>query len=226
MPKIIFVCYDQGSGGERMSVEISKLSNVYDLKYKLVGSRTVTQDITLGYSRNDLFKLQTLQNIFEKLDNNKWYVVPTHFKPKQLEKLNIKKFYVIIYISSKKSLTEVFENKKEKVWNHTFTDALEIKGQIEAHKADPYDPYIISRLKGPISYGKLWSIIKKIEPLSKNLKKEFDLWVIEGIKGFNKYSQKIVNLPNSVCIEYQETRHPDFYQNFTKTLSKHLTKLQ
>jgi len=218
MSKIIFVCYNQGAGGEGMAADISKLPNVYDLVSKAVGTRTVTRDATKGVSRNDVFKQKQLQSIIDTLPNDKWHVIPTHFKPDQLEVLSCTKFYVMIYAGNSESRNKIKANQKEKVWNHMFTNPLELKGQIEAHNADPRDPYILSRLKGHVQYGKLWSLIKRIDPMSDDLEKEYKMWSAKVLP------HTPVSLPNAVCIEYLDRRSPVFYQNFINDLHKQLTK--
>ena len=218
MVKIIFVCYDAGAGGERMATEISKLSNVHDLASKVIGTRTVTNDVTKGISRNDLFRQQQLQSIIDGLPNDKWHVIPTHFRPDQLEVLSCNKFYVVIYADNIMSEQKIDQNQKDKVWHHVFTDPLELKGQIEAHNADPNDAYITSRLKGPVKYGLLWSVIQRIDPISDDLEKEYAI-----------YSKKDTYrapsmLENCINIEYAELQLPNFYKQFTKKLQEQLTK--
>ena len=115
MVKIIFVCYDAGAGGERMATDISQLPNVYDLDSKTVGTRTVTRDVTKGISRYDIFKHNELQSIINNLPIDKWHVIPTHFKPEQLEVLSCKKFYVVIYAGNDTSEKQINQNQKDKV---------------------------------------------------------------------------------------------------------------
>tara|TARA_Y100001937_G_scaffold79177_1_gene107346 strand:+ start:1914 stop:2576 length:663 start_codon:yes stop_codon:yes gene_type:complete len=218
MNKIIFVCYNQGAGGEGMATDISKFSNVYDLESKAVGTRTVTRDITKGIGRNDVFKKQEMQLTLNNLPNDKWHVVPTHFKPNVLEELSCKKFYVIIFAGNNESINQLKENQKHKVWNHVFTDPLELKGQIEAHNADPHDPYILSRLKGPVQYGKLWSIIRRIDPLTEDLEQEYLMWS----QRFDLH--KPVDKPNALSIEYLDRQTPVIYQKFMHKLYEQLTK--
>tara|TARA_B100000212_G_scaffold107685_1_gene80028 strand:- start:710 stop:1372 length:663 start_codon:yes stop_codon:yes gene_type:complete len=218
MNKIIFVCYNQGAGGEGMATDISKFSNVYDLESKTVGTRTVTRDITKGIGRNDVFKKQEMQTTLNNLPNDKWHVVPTHFKPNVLETLSCKKFYVIIFAGNNESLNQIKENQKQKVWNHVFTDPLELKGQIEAHNSDPHDPYILSRLKGPVQYGKLWSIIRRIDPITEDLEQEYLMWC----QTFDLHTP--VDKPNCLSIEYLDRQTPVIYQKFMNKLYEQLTK--
>ena len=218
MNKIIFVSYDQGAGGEKLSYEISKLEGVNSLECKQAGNRYVTKDITQGISRHNKFKQTILQNKIDKQSSDKWSVVPTHFNYKQLESLHCKKFYVTIYAQSEASKLQIETHKKEKVWKHIFRDPLELKGQIIADKGDPYDKTISSKLKGPVQYGRLWSIIKRISPISNDLEKEYEIYSKK-----NKYHTPNP-LDNSMNIEYMETRSPNFYQQFSKKIHKELTK--
>ena len=227
MSKIIFVCYNQGAGGEKLSKEISKLDCVYELPSKMVGERTITKDLFKGFARNNVFNKTHLQNIIDKekfrqaFANphvNKWCVVPTHFSPIQLEPLNCTKFYVVIYVQLNESKKHLKQNAKTKVWQHIFEDPLELKGQIEADSADPYDSYITSRLKGHVQYGKLWSIMQHIDPISDDLEVEYEMWA-QKIQ-YMEYT----NMQNCFNIEYMETRSPNFYQQFSKKIHKQLTK--
>ena len=218
MVKIIFVCYDAGAGGERLATNISKFPEVYDLASKAVGKRTVTNDVTKGIIRNDVFRQHQLQSIIDNLPNDKWHVIPTHFYPTQLEMLSCVKFYVTIYAGSITSEKQMDRNHKDKVWHHVFTDPLELKGQIEAHNADPNDTYITSRLKGPVKYGWLWSVIQRIDPISDDLDKEYQLYT-------EKFTYRAPSiLENCINIEYADLRSHKFYQNFTKKLQEQLTK--
>jgi len=218
MVKIIFVCYDAGAGGERMATDISQLANVYDLNSKTVGTRTVTRDVTKGISRYDIFKQRELQSIIDNLPIDKWHVIPTHFKPEQLEELSCVKFYVVIYAGNTTSEKEINQNQKDKVWKHVFTDPLELKGQIEAHDADPNDGYITSRLKGPVQYGLLWSVINRIDPISDDLEREYDIYCS---KDTYRTPSKLENCMN---IEYSDCKLPTFKTQFTKKLQDQLTK--
>ena len=111
MVKIIFVCYDAGAGGEKLATDISKFSNVYNLASKSVGTRTVTNDVTKGISRNDIFRQHELQSVINDLPNDKWHVIPTHFRPSELQVLSCVKFYVVIYAGSVTSEKQIDQNQ-------------------------------------------------------------------------------------------------------------------
>ena len=218
MVKIIFVCYDAGAGGEKLATDISKFSNVYNLASKSVGTRTVTNDVTKGISRNDIFRQHELQSVINDLPNDKWHVIPTHFRPSELQVLSCVKFYVVIYAGSVTSEKQIDQNQKDKVWHHVFTDPLELKGQIEAHNADPNDPYITSRLKGPVKYGMLWSVIQRINPISDDLEKEYELYTKQDTYRAPSTFENCIN------VEYADLKLPKFKEQFTKKLQDQLTK--
>ena len=218
MNKIIFVCYDQGAGGEKLSHEISKIECVNNLECKQIGDRYITKDITHGISRHNTFKQDLLQHKIAEQTSDKWFVVPTHFSYDQLESLDCKKFYVTIYPQSEESKLQIERNKKEKVWKHIFYDPLEVKGQIEADNGDPYDKSILSNIKGPVQYGKLWSLVYGIGKLSDDLEKEYEIYCRKG----TYHSPN--NLENSLNIEYSNLKSTSTMQQFTKNLQDHLTK--
>ena len=91
MVKIIFVCYNHGTGGETLSQKISLLEQCNNLTYKKFNERTITNDVFKGTFRYDKFSQQPLPD-----PSDKWYVVPSHFPPEQLVDIKAIKFYVVI----------------------------------------------------------------------------------------------------------------------------------
>ena len=226
MVKIIFVCYYQGTGGEHLSVEVSKLDQCYDLEYHRVGNRYVTNDITKGLLRHEakrdnpiLFKqkLSQIKSFFARkqhiFPHNKWYVVPAHFTPKELEDLDIDKKFISITTPNDNSHIEKIV---EKVLPHRFTNILELTGQI---KSDGYDPkFILHNQKGALSYVELQCLYKGWPITDLNLQK-----ITEEFIELSKdplFKQTFINALN---VPYNDTLLPNFYSNFTKKIHQ-LTK--
>ena len=100
---------------------------------------------------------------------------------------------------------------------------MEIKGQIEANEHDPRDPYFKNKIRGGITYGELRCLYKKEAPTKENIKKHYKIF-LEEYERRERFQYK--EGKNLLTIAYADTLDSNFYQNFTKTLSKHLTKLQ
>lgn len=213
MTNIIFVCYDQGTGGEHLAVEISKLDQCYDLYYNIINQRYVTIDIVIGKLRYLNFQSSEINKMIKEHPSDKWHVIPTHFTPNELYTINANKLFVII-----KTPTDEQHQKliKQKVLEYKFTNPLQIKGQIEA---DGYEPTKILRgQSGPMTYNKLLCLYENIPVTDKNLEKcASEYKVINRRYKFNR------NYPEHIAIDYLNTKQADFYQQFTKTLSYQLT---
>lgn len=213
MVKVLFVCYDQGAGGEHLAVEISKLKCCNDLPYKIVNGRYMSSDITLGKSRYEPLPIQDINDLLTESD--KWHVIPTHYFPHKFEQIKATKFFVCITTPSNAKHTSVIQ---QKVFSRKFTTPLDIKGQIEA---DGYDPKIIlQKHKGPLDYQSLLCLYKGLDITDKNIKKVKQKYMDENVMAF-KFTKQI---PDAVNVPYEDTLKPNFYQHFTKNLQEQLTK--
>ena len=228
MIKIIFVCYNHGTGGETLAQQISLLDQCNNLPYKKVKGRTVTRDIFKGNFRNAKFSQQPLPP-----PSDKWYVVPSHFLPKQLNEwdklnsvvigkdMNAEKFYVVINDPITKEHEElVNKNIYEKVWTRKFYDILEIQGQIKSDGYNPKAPFFKDKIKSGITLGELRCLYNKELPTKENVQKQLKI----RMESHNT-RERFFNItgPNVVNITYKETLLPNFYQTFNNKLSKLLT---
>ena len=214
MVKIVFVCYDQGAGGEHLAVEISKLECCNNLPYKIVNGRYMSFDISGGKSRYDPpLQIQEINDLLTESD--KWHVIPTHYFPHQFDEIKATKFFVCITTPSDAKHTSVIQ---EKIFARKLTTTLDIKGQIEA---DGYDPKIIlQKHKGPLNYQSLLCLYQGLDITDANLKKVTQEYWEENFITF-KFNKQIADAVN---VPYEETLKPNFYQQFTKNLQEQLTK--
>ena len=212
MVKIVFVCYDQGAGGEHLAVEISKLDCCNYLKHKIVNGRYVSVDITAGRCRRCPLPISEINNALQ--ESPKWHVVPTHFTPDELTDVIADKFFVCITTPSDE---QHLNHIQSKVLQYKFRSILELKGQIEA---DGYDPKtILKNYTGSLDYQSLLCLYDGKEINESNM--------IDAIQKYNELT-KIYKfkhpIPNTINIGYKETILPNFYTDFTNKLHKELTK--
>ena len=213
MVKVLFVCYDQGTGGEHLAVEISTLECCNDLQYKIVNGRYVSSDITLGKCRYEPLPIQDINDLLTESD--KWHVIPTHYFPHQFDEIKATKFFVCITTPPDAKHTSVIQ---QKVFSRKFTTPLDIKGQIEA---DGYDPKIIlQKHKGPLDYQSLLCLYKGVDITDENIDKLKQEYMDENVMTF-KFTKLIADAVN---VPYEDTLKPNFYQQFTKNLQEQLTK--
>lgn len=212
MSKIIFVCYDQGAGGEHLAVEISKMGCCNYLEHKIINGRYISVDVTLGRCRYNVLPISQINDALT--ESSKWHVIPTHFTPSELADVKADKFFVCITTPSNEKHRD---HIKSKVLQYKFRSILELKGQIEA---DGYDPKTILRnYTGSLDYQSLLCLYGNKEINQSN--------IMNAGREYMKQS-KIFKfkdpIPDSINVEYSETILPNFYTDFTNTLHKQLTK--
>jgi len=230
MPKIIFVCYDQGAGGEHLAVEISKMDCCHTLRYKTVNGRYMTVDVTLGRCRYNVLPVNEINDALVEFENKKrvadnlsigsvnesarWHVIPTHFLPNELEEIQADKLFICITTPVNEGH---LKNIQSKVLSYRYRSILELKGQIEA---DGYNPdKIITKHKGPLDYQSLLCLYNDMDINEANI----NILTNAYMKERRIYSfQHPVD--NSLNVRYEDTILPNFYTDFTNTLHKQLTK--
>ena len=214
MVKIVFVCYDQGAGGEHLAVEISKLDCCNYLKHDIVNGRYMTRDISGGKARfKPPLPIAEINNLLTQSD--KWHVIPTHYLPSAWDLIKATKFFVCITTPSNSKHTSVIPKK---IFSRKLTTPLDIKGQIQA---DGYDPQtILQKHKGPLDYQSLLCLYKGLDITDENIEKvKQEYWAEHFTKV--KFKKRI---SNAINIPYEDTLEPNFYQQFTKKLQDQLTK--
>jgi hypothetical protein len=118
--KIIFVCYTAGSGGERVSVEISQLPGMVPLSYYTAnGNRTViTNDIFDKKFLKPSPMLEIVESAAQSLNNNPitgLHVVPSHHDFKLLlPYFSNSKF--IRLLANTSDQPQLDKNLYEKIW--------------------------------------------------------------------------------------------------------------
>lgn len=230
MPKIIFVCYDQGAGGEHLAVEISKMDCCHTLRYKTENGRYLTVDVALGKCRyhvlpvaeinNNLIEFEKKKHISDSLsvvvknDVDRWHVIPTHFLPNDLEDIQADKFFICITTPVNE---RHLKNIQSKVLSYRFRSILELKGQCEADGHDP--DKILKNHAGPLDYQSLLCLFNNLEINEKNINKLVTEYMDQ------KKTYKFQNpVDNSLNVRYEDTLLPKFYEDFTNQLHKQLTK--
>ena len=172
MNKFIFVCYDHGCGGEKLSVEISKKPYCEDLQYKKIGSRTFTYDVlnkVLLYPRTTT---KWINEIPEVPSSEKYYVVPTHKTPEELENYFTNSVYVVINFPG--DTEHLRETIFEKTWMNNLDTLKEKLGfckrmgwQIDSTKK-------IASINKSVNIAEIWCIAHDLEYTSDNVKYLFE----------------------------------------------------
>ena len=176
MDKFIFVCYEHGTGGESLSVELSQLPFCQTLRYEKHAGRTWTYDcFDKLFLRN--FQADWISQASQIKSNSQIRVVPSHYRPEELMKLFNDAIFVVI--NSPKRETDIASLLKRiyrQVWL-TKHDRLDQKIgyfiQNSGRKPDRDQIKIMSR---PITNGGIQCLINSRENTRDTVKKLFRVW--------------------------------------------------
>ena len=115
MNKFIFVCYDHGTGGENLSLQISKKQYCQTLEHHAQGGRTWTVDV---FDKSLLSLDKNWYTQIPHIGKNKlWYVVPSHFTPDEIKQHLPKSLFVVInYPKEYNDQQHLRQRIYEKVW--------------------------------------------------------------------------------------------------------------
>ena len=176
MNKFIFVCYEHGTGGESLSVEISRLPFCETLLHEKHGGRAWTFDcFNKLFLKN--YNKDWMQIASQVKPAQKVRVVPSHYTPETLRKLFPNELFVIINSPATQSgMTKLLKRIYKQVWltKHNRLDQ-KIGYFIQNCGRNPNREQI-KKMNKPISNGGIQCLIndEKINPSS--IKKMFRLW--------------------------------------------------
>ena len=174
MDKFIFVCYEHGTGGEGLAVEISKLHFCNDLKYEKHGDRTWSYDYF-----NKLFLKNYQKDWIDQISGNhtgKFYeVIPSHYRPELIQKKYPNAFYVVINspisTASKENLKkDIFE----KVWQSRHRSLAQRIGYFIQNSNKKPTREQLRKLDNDMSNGEIQCLIHNIKPTENNILKLFE----------------------------------------------------
>lgn len=177
MSKIIFICYEHGTGGEGLSVAISRLPFCVDLRYENQGDRTWTYDYF-----NKLF----LKNFDPEWKNKlptlpreaNYIVVPSHYRPEVLKEVFPTALYVVINSPyTKLSKYHLINRIFKQVWSTSHNTLEQRIGYfIQNAGGTKPDRQQLKELDKNISNGEIQCLINRVDPNPTNIKMLFDRW--------------------------------------------------
>lgn len=199
MPKFIFVCYEHGTGGEPLAVEISKLKKCNTLSYTKHGIRIWSYDyfnklFLKSYDKNWKNKIK-----LDKTSNEFYYVVPSHYDPDIIKEVFPNEFFVVI--NSPKTI-EGIKNLKERIFDHVWLTKHnnlqeKIGFYIENAGKNPSRSHL-KKLGQDLLNGEIKCIIHNVEPTLTNMKELFEKVNVRSDR-FN-----YINKKNLFTIDYKD----------------------
>ena len=200
MGKIIFVCYEHGTGGEGLSVAISGLPFCVDLRHEKHGDRTWTYDyFNKLFLKN--FDPAWKDKLPEPPGESTYVVVPSHYRPEILKEEFPTALYVVINSPhTKPSKDNLIQRIFKKVWSTSHnTLAQRIGYFIQNTGGTKPNRQQLKALDKNISNGEIQCLINHVDPNPANTKMLFDKWS-------NNYEAclKYVDDDNLVTITYED----------------------
>jgi len=174
MNKIIFVCYDHGAGGERLSFEISKLPFCEPLPSVKHGLRTFTSDY-FNKLFLKVFDKEWMNKIPAPYKGQKYIVVPSHYSPKILKQHFQEALFVVINSpNTEKDKKILFERIFSHVWQSTHDTLAQRVGYFiqNSNNTMPTRKQL-KVLNKRISNGEIQCLINGIQPTDDNIRKLF-----------------------------------------------------
>ena len=196
MNKFIFVSYQQGLGGENLSVRISQTEMCETLTCrKTPEGRTIIQNDFFGkffidcpiiidgkifHGEKNINKVKNF--FFQKKKINaqhKTLVVPCHFNMESMiDEFPHEKFVIIDAPRTQKEQQKILDDTYKKVWSCVLKTPAEILGETMCimQKINPVPDVkdVLRNMKRKeITVGELWCYLKRTEPTEENQKQLF-----------------------------------------------------
>jgi len=171
--RFIFVCYQHGYGGESLAVEISKLEICNPLEHEKQEKRTWTQD-----HFNKLFlkpyNPEWKHKVHPTVDNKKYYVVPSHYRPETLRELFPMALYVVINSPTTKEGLQSLNNRIYKnVWLTKHKRLDQKIGYFILNAGHSPDRRQLKELAKDITNGEIQCVIHRVMKNRNNIKSIF-----------------------------------------------------
>lgn len=192
----VFVCYDHGTGGENIALQISQLDCCYDLPARRVGHRTITQDCfrkALQKPHSD-WQSTVQQAVPGTLYTEKLHVVPSHVEPCELKKYFPYSLYVVINFPS--DPTSVHLSVYRKVWMNRLPTIQERIGYVKA-RGYTIDEEKLLKLREPLNNAEIECLFQGVDYTRSNRKRLFK-------KSIQNTGMQYTNAPRLLAFEYRK----------------------
>lgn len=199
MNKFIFVCYEHGTGGESLSVEISRLPFCETLPHEKHSGRVWTFDcFNKLFLKN--YNKDWMQMASQVKPAQKVRVVPSHYTPETLRKLFPNELFVIINSPVTQSgMTKLLKRIYKQVWLTKHNRLDQKIGYFIQNCGRKPNKEQIKRMAKPITNGGIQCLINEKEVNKHSIKDLFKKWANNFKTSFHYH-----NGPNILTIEYAD----------------------
>lgn len=170
MSKFIFVCYNNGCGGEQLAVKISQLDECEPLEFTRRGKRTIAHDAF----KSGLVSVLRKKEISPP-NTDLWQVAPAHISPDELVEDFPDSVFVVINmpITNEQKRTHIL--RKYRYFDMSINDTLQQRvGEYIDRGGDLNDKQKVMKLaKKPMSNLDIRCLAKGVEPTKENRRRLF-----------------------------------------------------
>lgn len=199
MNKFIFVCYEHGTGGESLSVEISRLPFCETLRHEKHSGRTWTFDCF------DKLFLRNFNDNWKQIarrvnTDHRVRVVPSHYRPEELKKLFPNEIFVVINSPVTQSdMKKLLKRIYKQVWLTKHQRLDQKIGYFIQNCGRKPNREQVKRMAKPITNGGIQCLINEKEINKHSIKDLFRRWANDFKPSFHYH-----NGPKIITIEYAD----------------------
>lgn len=170
MAKFIFVCYDHGTGGEGLSVKISKRDYCNPIESYKQDNRTFTSDVLNKLLLKSSTEFTWNKQLPEIKDNGKYYVVPSHRQPKEIQNSFPDSIYVVINFPITSELKKhLCTGIKERVWYTSHSNLKEKMGFCTEYQYTINSQETLQRINKAVNNAEIHCIMNGMEYTEENV---------------------------------------------------------
>lgn len=223
MYKFIFVCYENGAGGENLCRRISDLPGCHTLKYHKERKRTQVDDVfakalisraTDQYARENLGKEIHIPKIIN--DSDLCHVVPSHISPDVLKKFYPNDLYVVINSPTDQYWLRKLNLRKYRYYFLSRPPSFRARvGEYEQYSPLKNTDHIKQLLSSSMTILQIRCLSKNLPLTKQNYKKYFKNLLLDS----HEYRLYYTDDVNTVTIEFK-----DIYKNNLQPLFNKIHK--
>jgi len=171
VPSHVFVCYHYGTGGERLSLEISRLPGASPLPHRQMGTRVFTRDL---FHKRLLTPATALPHTLPRRAHTRPHVIPSHVDATRLLPHFPRALFVVIAAPRNRSEQWTLrEDIYHKVWRTSHHTLAEKIGYYQLHGGGEPTRDTIKALQGRRNNAEIRCLIEGVPYTERNARELF-----------------------------------------------------
>lgn len=177
MDKFVFVCYEHGTGGERLAVMLSKIAGCELLEHEVHGKRTWSYD---HFNKLFLKKYDAdwKKQIVIEQSHEAYKLIPSHYRPEILRELFPNALYVVINAPrTKVDIDGLHDRIYNNVWQTTHPKLSQKVGYFVQNAGRDPNRDELKLMSKDVTNGQIQCLIRGVPLDEDNIEKVFAEWL-------------------------------------------------